>query len=129
ADGERGLQHVGDMDAGAHDAAHEAALQHAARPVLVAVHRDRRALRERGGVRRAEPRDEFRGEVDVHDPGDAEAPEEGAPVLRADSLMSTSPAVHTPGMSSFPRASTRTRPRRRSAFARAYSWIDPTSVQ
>src|SRR5437773_3973465 len=83
ANGERGLQHVGDVDAGADDAAHQPALQHAARPVLVAVHRDRRALREGGGVRRAEPRDEFRGEVDVHDPGDAETPEEGAPALRA----------------------------------------------
>ena len=57
------------------------------------------------------------------------SPRKMGPVSFADSLMSTSPAVQTPGMSSFPRSSPFTLPRRRSAFARAYSAMEPTSVQ
>src|SRR5204863_214047 len=57
------------------------------------------------------------------------SPRKIGPVSFADSLMSTSPAVHTPGMSSFPRSSPLTLPRKRSAFARAYSAMEPTSVQ
>ena len=43
SDGQRRLEQVGDVHAGAHDAAHETALEHAARAVLIPVHRDRRA--------------------------------------------------------------------------------------
>ena len=83
SDRERRLEEVGDVDAGGDDAAHERALQHAAGAVLVAVHRDGGAFRQGRGVRRAEARAELRREVDVHETGDAEPPEQRAATLRA----------------------------------------------
>src|SRR5690348_6217012 len=71
------------MHAAGDDAAHERALQHATRAVLVAVHRDGAALRQRRGVCGAEPRHELRRAVDVHQTRDAEASEERATPLRA----------------------------------------------
>ena len=71
------------MDAGADDAAHEAAFQHAAGTVLVAIHRDRRALLECRRIRSPQTGDELRREIDVHDAGDPEAAEKSAPSLRS----------------------------------------------
>src|SRR5207244_2389247 len=81
--GERRLRQVGDMDARAHDSAHESSLQHAARAVLVTIHGDRGALRQRGRISGSEPCDELGREVDVDDPRDAEAAEESAATLGA----------------------------------------------
>ena len=81
-DRERRLREVRDVDAGAHDAAHQRALQHPARAVLVAVERHDAPERERGGIGRSEPRSELGREVDVHETGDAEAAEQRAPALR-----------------------------------------------
>ena len=82
-DRQRRLREVGDVHARAHDAAHEATLEHAARAVLVPVHRDRRSERQRRRVGRAEACDELRREVDVHEARDTEAAEERAAALRA----------------------------------------------
>ena len=69
------LRKVGDMHTRTDDPAHEPALQHAARAMLVAVHRDRRAELERRRVRRSETGDELGGEVDVDDAGHAKPAE------------------------------------------------------
>src|SRR5437762_1331882 len=77
------LRKVGDVYPGADDAAHEPAFQHAARSMLVAVHRDRRAQLQCRRVGGPKPCYEFRGEVDVDDAGHAEPAEEPAPSLGA----------------------------------------------
>src|SRR5204863_7520827 len=77
------LLKVGDVYPGAYDAAHEPAFQHAARSMLVAVHRDRRAQLQCRRVGGPKPCYEFRGEVDVDDAGHAEPAEEPAPSLGA----------------------------------------------
>ena len=83
ADGKRCLRQVSDVDARAHDPAHESSLQHAARAVLVTIHGDRGALLQRGRVGGPEPRDELGREVDVDDPRDTEPAEERAATLGA----------------------------------------------
>ena len=80
-DRERRLGQVGDVNASAHDPAHEASLQHAARAMLIAIHRDRRALRQRGCVRRPKACHKLGGQVDVDDARDPEAAEESAATL------------------------------------------------
>src|SRR5688572_23506429 len=65
------------------DAGHERALQHAARAMLVAIHRHGRTGRQSRGVRRAETGAELRREVDVHQSRDAEAAEQRSTALRA----------------------------------------------
>ena len=76
SDRKRCLGQVRDVDAAADDPAHERPLQHSAAAVLVAVHRDRRASRQRGRVRRAKPGRELRREVDVDQAGHAEPSEQ-----------------------------------------------------
>src|SRR5688500_14778647 len=71
------------MDSRRDDPRHERALEHAARAMLVAVHRDGRTGRQGRGVRSAEAGAELRCEVDVHEPGDAEAAEQRSATLRA----------------------------------------------
>src|SRR2546425_970122 len=82
-DGKGRLRKVGDVHPRAHDSAHEPAFQHAARAMLVAIHRDGRGELERGRVCGSETGDELRGEVDVDDAGHAEPAEERAPSLRS----------------------------------------------
>ena len=74
-DGKRSLEQVSDVNAGGHDTGHQRSFEHAARAMLVAVHRDRRSLRQGRCVCRAETRAELRCEIDVHQTGDAEAAE------------------------------------------------------
>src|SRR6266511_1105567 len=83
ADRQRRLPQVRHVNPRGDDAAHERALEHAARAVLVAVHRDGAALWQRRSVGRSEARGELRREVDVHQAGHAEAPEQRAASLRA----------------------------------------------
>src|SRR5207247_2244284 len=94
ANWQRRLREIGDVDAGADDAAHEATFQHAAGTVLVAIHRDRRALLERRRIRSPQTGDELQREIDVHDAGDPEAAEKPAPSLRS---PDEARADHRPG--------------------------------
>src|SRR5258708_36283817 len=104
ADRERRLGEVRDVHAGADDPGHERTLQDPAGTVLVAVHRDRGAARQRRRVRRAEARGELRREVDVHEPGHAEpseerpaalgSPDEARPDVRAVLDLLVRPDLH-----------------------------------
>src|SRR2546430_1107632 len=83
SDRKRRLRQVGDVNARADDAAHQPALQHSARAVLVAIHRDRCTLLEGRRVGRSKAGHELGRQVDIDDARDAEAAEKRSTSLCA----------------------------------------------